>query len=691
MLRTERPAPDVGGSGTSRAIGQGDRRYGAGMTRHRLTRSGVRGAAGTVAPTLLVLMMSASSIVGWQDAAGRWPLAVLLAQALPLLVVRRAPRAVLVWTATVTTAAVGLGLPVTNGMVAEAIALAFVVARTSRSASTAVAVAVLAANSAGAWAGHVDDLPRFVAVTATSLALSWILGDAARRRAVVHAAMEAELRRRARHHRLQAEVGALNERLTIARELHGLVGEGLDAIVVQAGAARTRLDTPEAPALITAIEVVARSVLTELDRFLALLRQDVPERDPDRTSVAVPVATPESGRFTWLETPAPIVTLVGTAAVVSVLTLIDVLGVPQTHPVPGWWPVAFSAALGAVLLARRRWPEATLAVLTVLVAVHLAAGIPVDNGVVAVPVAAHAVIAHRNRRRGVVLAAVAWAVPTVAVAVGEPVDTVQVGTVLAVLTAIALFAGDTARVARQYNAGLLRRLDDVEAEGRLRRQAVVVEERTAAARDLHDSVGHALSLVIIQAGAARLGAGSQTPAALQSAAGALAAIEETARAALSAVEAALRAGDGAGPGLLPPADLDTLVESVRSTGVVVQLDAAGIDDLPRSLQATVFRLVQEALTNVVKHAPGATTSVVVDRSDGLVRVRVANSRGRGRADAVHSGGRGLTGMRERVALFGGWLEAGPAADGGYVVDAVVPVQATMDGADAVPQEIGGRQ
>jgi signal transduction histidine kinase len=321
----------------------------------------------------------------------------------------------------------------------------------------------------------------------------------------------------------------------------------------------------------------------------------------------------------------------------------------------------------------------------------MAAGIDVDNGVLCIPVAAHALIAHRPRLRSAATALLACAPPVVATAVGDPAATVELGTVLIALTALALYLGDTARVTREHNTTLLRRLADVESEGALRRQAVVTEERTAAARDLHDSVGHALSLVIIQAGAARLGAGARTPTALRRAAGALASIEETARASLAAVEAAVHAGDGDDLGLHQPADVAGLVESVRATGMVVRLDAAGIDDLPRSLQATVFRLVQEALTNVVKHAPGATTSVVVDRPDGLVRVRVANSRGRGRSEAVHSGGRGLTGMRERVALFGGQLDVGPAADGGYLVDAAVRVPATVDVADVAPQELGGRQ
>jgi signal transduction histidine kinase len=659
------------------------------MTRPRWSRGGLREAAAAVAPTVLVLVMSAVSLGDDPEGRDGWMLAVLLAQALPLLVVRRAPRAVLACTVTVTAAAAAGGLPVTNGTAAQAIAAGFVVAHTRWPVSMTVPVVVLAANTSGAWAGGVRDLPRHVVITAMSLILAWVLGDVVRRRAEVHAAIEAELRRRASHHRLQAEVGALNERLTIARELHGIVGEGLDAVVVQAGAARIRLGAADAANAIGAIETSARAVLSELDRFLALLRQEIPERDQDRTRTAMPVPVLDNQRSRWLGRRASAVTLVGTAAAVSALTFIDVVAVPQFHPVPGWWPLAFSAAVGVALTGRRRWPEATLAVVSVLVTSHLAAGIPVENGVVSIPVAAHALIAHRERRRSLVLAVLACVAPMVATAVAEPSATVPLATVLGVLTAVALYAGDTARAAAEHSATMLRRLADVEAEGALRRHAVVVEERTAAARDLHDSVGHALSLIIIQAGAARLAAGAATPSALERAADALSAIENTARSSLEAVEAAVHAGDKSDAVLHQPVDFDSLVQSVRATGVSVQFEAAPTDDLSKSLQSTVFRLVQEALTNVVKHAPGASTSVVVDRSDGLVRVRVANTHGNGRKGPVYSGGRGLTGMRERVALFGGRLDVGPAADGGYLVDATVRVPETIQSADAAPQHVGG--
>jgi signal transduction histidine kinase len=109
------------------------------------------------------------------------------------------------------------------------------------------------------------------------------------------------------------------------------------------------------------------------------------------------------------------------------------------------------------------------------------------------------------------------------------------------------------------------------------------------------------------------------------------------------------------------------------------------------LQSTVYRLVQEALTNVVKHASGATTTVTIDRDMSAVRVRVANRRAARKDDTLPSGGRGLTGMRERVALFGGTFDAAPAPDGGYVVDATVPIPDAVNGVGPTPEQVGGRQ
>jgi signal transduction histidine kinase len=637
--------------------------------------------------------MSASTLVAPNGERGSWSLTVLLAQALPLLALRRVPRAVLVWTSSVTAFALGAGLPVTNGTIAQAIAVAFVVARTPWPASVLAPFAVLGTSVIGAWVGQITPLSRFTVVTATSLALAWILGDAFQRRAAVAEAIQAELTRRERHHRLQAEVGAMSERLTIAKELHSIVGQGLDAVVVQAGAARTRLGTPEATTAISAIETVARQVLRELDRFLGLLRTDVPERDPDRIELPTPAVIRTGRGIAWLETRAPAVALFGTAAAVGALTFLDVVSAPEPSAVPRWWPAAFSITVGAVLLARRRWPEATIIALSVLIGGHLAAGIPVDNGVVSIPVAAHALIMCRNRPRGVTLATMACVLPAAGIGIGQPSATVQLTTVLAVLTAIALFVGDTARVAHHHNETLMRRLADIETEGALRQHAVVVEERTAAARDLHDSVGHALSLIVIQAGAARVGEGAGSRAALQRADDSLAAIEQTARSSLASIEASVSSDnrDGGPQTLGPPGDIEGLVEAIRATGATVHLRNAPTRDLPQSLQSTVYRLVQEALTNVVKHASGATTTVAIDRDMSAVRVRVANRRAARKDDTLPSGGRGLTGMRERVALFGGTFDAAPAPDGGYVVDATVPIPDAVNGVGPTPEQVGGRQ
>jgi signal transduction histidine kinase len=215
-----------------------------------------------------------------------------------------------------------------------------------------------------------------------------------------------------------------------------------------------------------------------------------------------------------------------------------------------------------------------------------------------------------------------------------------------------------------------------------------VEERTRAARDLHDSVGHTLSLVIIQAGAARLGVTSTTPGAPERVASSLDAIETAARSALGALDQSAHEAHAGGEHPLAPAgDLHDLVQGVRAAGTTVDVTAARTDDLPATLQSTVFRLVQESLTNVVKHAPGARAAVQVDRSTDVVRVRVSNAAGNGTGPPLPSGGRGLTGMRERVALFGGRLDVGPDASGGYVVEAAIPLPAPVEAvAPTVPTE-----
>jgi signal transduction histidine kinase len=195
--------------------------------------------------------------------------------------------------------------------------------------------------------------------------------------------------------------------------------------------------------------------------------------------------------------------------------------------------------------------------------------------------------------------------------------------------------------------------------------------------ELHDGVAHALAVITVQAGAARrlLGQGADVGSALD-------AIETQGRAAQDGLDVVLGlVRDENRPVDLPPtpgvADLDDLIESVRAAGTPVELRTTGSDYLlPSPIQLTVFRIVQETLTNVVKHAPGAKAAVAIDVSDHEVRIEVVDT-GSTRPEATTGDtertGHGIVGMRERTGAFGGSLTAGPMPSGGFQVSASLPL------------------
>ncbi len=209
------------------------------------------------------------------------------------------------------------------------------------------------------------------------------------------------------------------------------------------------------------------------------------------------------------------------------------------------------------------------------------------------------------------------------------------------------------------------------------------QERAAIARELHDVVSHGLSVVVVQTVAAR--------SRLQDVAGAaggdvdrhLAAVEDTARDALGEMRRMLgllhQAGDadvsfdGPAPGLR---HVDDLVERVMRGQGATSLRVDCPSELPAGLELAVYRIIQEALTNVVKHAPGASVEVEVAQGADAVQLTVCNgppSRPAGTGPAA--GGHGLVGVRERVALYGGAVTAQPTADGGFRLAATFPFDA----------------
>jgi signal transduction histidine kinase len=249
-------------------------------------------------------------------------------------------------------------------------------------------------------------------------------------------------------------------------------------------------------------------------------------------------------------------------------------------------------------------------------------------------------------------------------------------TTVPLLVAGAWFLGRYARTRRLHTEALEAKNRELEAaQHELARQAVT-EERLRIARELHDVVAHSMSVVAVHAGTGRMVAAAD-PAAAEKA---LATIEETTRSALAEMRqllGILRADGGAEPAALMPApglaDLDGLVADVGRSGVEVTLRVHGDRPaVPPGVDLSAYRVVQESLTNVLKHAGPAKAVVDVRYTETAVTVEVADD-GRGAAAPAVPGGHGLAGMRERVAVHGGALDAGPIDGGGFRVFARFPL------------------
>ncbi len=229
---------------------------------------------------------------------------------------------------------------------------------------------------------------------------------------------------------------------------------------------------------------------------------------------------------------------------------------------------------------------------------------------------------------------------------------------------------------RRERASLQEHTAMVEREAR----AAVDEERSRIARELHDIVSHNLSVVVVQAAGARARSASDA-----SDASTLEKIERSAREALVEMRRLLGVlrddGDGGPAPLVPSAGIDDLPEladrlRVAGLGVELELGTSGTT-VPPALDLSAYRIVQEALTNTLKHAgPEAQIVVRLERDGDALTIEVLDDGGRQpRRDSLPAdGGHGLIGMRERVALFGGDLRVGPVPDGGFAIHARLPLE-----------------
>ena len=329
---------------------------------------------------------------------------------------------------------------------------------------------------------------------------------------------------------------------------------------------------------------------------------------------------------------------------------------------------------GLALAGRRRAPLAAIAVSMAgaLVLVTVATTQEPQAPIVAMLVAAYGAGAHAGTRGGV--AGLALVLATILL--DEADNIVVLGPVCTGAFAAGRLWRARERDARRM-AELATALDRERVEeGRL----AVAEERARIARELHDVVAHAMTTIVLEAGAERLHLApgqERTGATLRG-------IERTGREALTEMRRLLDVlrEDDHQPALSPQPSLDRLadlVENLRSAGLEVDLRVEGRPiPLPPGLDVNAYRIVQEALTNVLKHAGAASASVVVGYAGTELRLEVTDDGvgpdGGDRA-AGNGHGHGLTGLRERATLFGGQLEAGPQARGGFAVRARLPIPA----------------
>lgn len=380
----------------------------------------------------------------------------------------------------------------------------------------------------------------------------------------------------------------------------------------------------------------------------------------------------------WLVDVA--VSLVFTAIVVATLASEVVTG-QATVTV---WDAITIGGTAIALLFRRRAPLTVLVVVVLLTTVFTFSA--QSNLILAVPIALYAVAAFRSPTTGWIAGGAAFAVTVVSLFVQLPQLTASLGAPSAFDIPVALLTiamADTVGVLLGTNTwqraervrALTERAEQLARERDSQAQIATLAERSRIAGEMHDIVAHSLSVMITLAdGADR--ALERDPAGARRA---LAQLTDTGRSALQDMHrtlSVLRESTGAATTREPApghADLAGLVDRFRTAGLPVRYSVSGAPSVNAALELTVYRVVQEALTNALRYAPDAEhVTVTIDYGSTTTTVTVADD-GTGTHPAGSVGsGRGLIGMAERAAVFGGTVDAGPGTMGGWRVHAVLP-------------------
>jgi signal transduction histidine kinase len=352
---------------------------------------------------------------------------------------------------------------------------------------------------------------------------------------------------------------------------------------------------------------------------------------------------------------------------------------PASNPRPHPWFVTLPLIVGMVapVVFRRKYPLAAAYLALAVGVVHSLLEIGIGSLVTGC-IALYTLVAYVNRRAALLYLAVNVVVAVVQMPLQRPNDWV-IGVILFALSmAFSWALGEFNGARRAYNAEVERRLRLLETERDQQARIAVAEERARIARELHDVVAHAVSVMVVQADGAAYAVRGQPELAER----AVKTISSTGREALTELRrllGVLRSEENDGGERTPQPgtqSLSDLAGRVRAVGLPVQLDIVGdVDDLSTGVGLGIYRIVQEALTNSLKHAgPGSSAVVRVERTGDRIELSIVDNGRRASGALVGvSGGNGLIGMRERALVFGGTLEAGPRPVGGWQVRATLPI------------------
>ena len=474
------------------------------------------------------------------------------------------------------------------------------------------------------------------------------------------------------------ERAATDERERIAGELHDVLAHTIGEMVVRTAVADDQLARDPAAAARALGEVArtGRAALGETGRLLRLLRDEADElglvevaptapAEPSRTGTVGPRDRADLGLGRG-DVLLPLAFAVAGCAEIAL----------DASLAPTWLWVAACLGAAVALLGRRRWPAATPPLVAVLLALPMGISAADDDPAAWILALGLACFGAGRRvqpsRRGLGAVAATWAIVVAAGELGGAPsleDAVLSGVL--VLGSWAAGVAQARALARARAAGVAQERERARALRQV--ESAAAAERRRVARELHDVLASSLGVMIVQASLAEELALTDPAAARV----AVAAVEDAGRRTLEDLGALLRLSGDALPaeGIAPRrgiADIATLAEEFGRAGLPVEVALqAGDRPLPAGVELSTYRIVQEALTNVLKHAPGSGAAVRLDCDGAVVAIEVSNGPATAGTLGVESG-HGLIGLRERVAHHGGALTAGPTPDGGYQLSATLP-------------------